>query len=185
MTEFIIGRKAVVWQSHLEHCSAPLIMLELSSRTCRLFVSCFAPSHMTRNSTRWRLHYAALLVLSLGLCVLFVREPGFGDDFGYWSLAFNLHEIGPVPGASIILTTSAGLFGRELALAKLLRARPALLLLHAHFVSLRSGGARLHLWPARNGIAIRGLDLRDRPAVRAVAGLGRQPADAGSVRNCF
>ena len=50
---------------------------------------------MTRNSTRWRLHYAALLVLSLGLGVLFVREPGFGDDFGYWSLAFNLHEIGP------------------------------------------------------------------------------------------
>ncbi|MEO8352518.1 MAG: hypothetical protein ABI680_12350 [Chthoniobacteraceae bacterium] len=42
----------------------------------------------------WWKHYAALVVLALAVCALFIREPGFGDDLTYWSLAFNLRESG-------------------------------------------------------------------------------------------
>lgn len=39
-------------------------------------------------------HYLVLILLSLGVGVLFLSPPGFGDEFTYWSLAFDLHEIG-------------------------------------------------------------------------------------------
>ena len=39
-------------------------------------------------------HYVALVLLACGVGALFLREPGFGDDFTYWSFAFDLHERG-------------------------------------------------------------------------------------------
>lgn len=43
---------------------------------------------------RWPLHLLLLMLLAMGIGVLFLREPGFGDDFTYWSFAFDLHERG-------------------------------------------------------------------------------------------
>ncbi|MGV3533335.1 MAG: hypothetical protein ACO1QR_13280 [Chthoniobacteraceae bacterium] len=43
---------------------------------------------------RWPLHLLLLMLLSMGIAALFIREPGFGDDFTYWSFAFDLHERG-------------------------------------------------------------------------------------------
>lgn len=39
-------------------------------------------------------HYLALAILSLVVGMLFLSPPGFGDEFTYWSLAFDLHEVG-------------------------------------------------------------------------------------------
>ncbi|MGB8170108.1 MAG: hypothetical protein WCF18_21570 [Chthoniobacteraceae bacterium] len=35
-----------------------------------------------------------MVALALVVGVLFIREPGFGDELTYWSLAFGLHETG-------------------------------------------------------------------------------------------
>ncbi len=42
--------------------------------------------------TRW--HWLALLAVAFGVGLLFLQEPGFGDDLTYWSFAFDLHERG-------------------------------------------------------------------------------------------
>ena len=47
-----------------------------------------------RPSVKWG-QYAAVVAVSVMIGILFIHEPGFGDDFTYWSLAFNLHEVGP------------------------------------------------------------------------------------------
>lgn len=39
-------------------------------------------------------HLLALTAVALAVGLLFLREPGFGDDFTYWSFAFDLHERG-------------------------------------------------------------------------------------------
>lgn len=44
--------------------------------------------------SHWSLHALGVAVLSVLVCLLFLREPGFGDDFTYWSFAFDLHERG-------------------------------------------------------------------------------------------
>ncbi len=41
-----------------------------------------------------RIHVLLLILVSLGVAVLFLDEPRFGDDFTYWYHAFNLHEEG-------------------------------------------------------------------------------------------
>ncbi|HEX8295905.1 MAG TPA: hypothetical protein VF593_06360 [Chthoniobacteraceae bacterium] len=41
---------------------------------------------------RW--HVAAVALAGLLLGLLFLQEPGFGDDLTYWSFAFDLHERG-------------------------------------------------------------------------------------------
>ncbi|MEA3211495.1 MAG: hypothetical protein QOE70_4552 [Chthoniobacter sp.] len=41
---------------------------------------------------RW--HLLALVVVAFGVGLLFLQEPGFGDDLTYWSFAFDLHERG-------------------------------------------------------------------------------------------
>ena len=43
---------------------------------------------------RWSLHLLLLCLFTLGLSVIFVREPGFGDDLTYWTVAYDLHAIG-------------------------------------------------------------------------------------------
>ena len=43
---------------------------------------------------RWHLFAVTLVALAIGL--LFLQEPGFGDDLTYWSFAFDLHERGLV-----------------------------------------------------------------------------------------
>jgi len=40
----------------------------------------------------WWPHYFALFVVSVATGLLFLHEPGFGDDLTYWSLAFDLHD---------------------------------------------------------------------------------------------
>jgi|GEM_PF-1028297 len=40
-------------------------------------------------------HFAAVALVALVVGILFIHEPGFGDDFTYWSLAFDLHHSGP------------------------------------------------------------------------------------------
>jgi len=40
----------------------------------------------------WEIISVALLAIAVGLA--FLQEPGFGDDFTYWSFAFDLHERG-------------------------------------------------------------------------------------------
>ena len=47
----------------------------------------------SRNAPHW-LQYLAVFVASLAVGVLFIHEPGFGDELGYWRLAFGLHEVG-------------------------------------------------------------------------------------------
>ncbi|HYR58779.1 MAG TPA: hypothetical protein VEO95_09130, partial [Chthoniobacteraceae bacterium] len=42
--------------------------------------------------TRW--HLLALAAVAVGAGLLFLQEPGFGDDLTYWSFAFDLHEQG-------------------------------------------------------------------------------------------
>lgn len=42
----------------------------------------------------WWAHHLGLVALSLLVGLLFIREPGFGDDLTYWSLAFDLHDLG-------------------------------------------------------------------------------------------
>lgn len=42
--------------------------------------------------TRW--HLLALAVVAIGAGLLFLQEPGFGDDLTYWSFAFDLGERG-------------------------------------------------------------------------------------------
>ncbi len=41
---------------------------------------------------RW--HYVALIFVSLLVGILFLQEPGFGDELTYWRLAFGLHHKG-------------------------------------------------------------------------------------------
>jgi hypothetical protein len=43
---------------------------------------------------RWALHLLLLILFAFAAGLLFLREPGFGDDFTYWSFAFDLHERG-------------------------------------------------------------------------------------------
>ncbi len=43
---------------------------------------------------RWGRHLLWLSLLVLVLTVVFLQEPGFGDDFTYWNFAFRLHEHG-------------------------------------------------------------------------------------------
>jgi hypothetical protein len=42
--------------------------------------------------TRW--HLLALAAITFAVGLLFLRQPGFGDDLTYWSFAFDLHERG-------------------------------------------------------------------------------------------
>ena len=42
----------------------------------------------------WRLHLLLLLFVAAFVAVLFLQEPGFGDDFTYWNFSFRLHERG-------------------------------------------------------------------------------------------
>jgi hypothetical protein len=44
-------------------------------------------------ATPW-FHFLAVILASIAAGVLFIHEPGFGDELGYWSLAFDLHDIG-------------------------------------------------------------------------------------------
>ncbi len=44
--------------------------------------------------TRW--HLLALIAVAFVVGLLFLQEPGFGDDLTYWSFAFDLHERGLV-----------------------------------------------------------------------------------------
>lgn len=44
--------------------------------------------------TYW--HLLALVAVAFGVGMLFLQEPGFGDDLTYWSFAFDLHERGLV-----------------------------------------------------------------------------------------
>lgn len=41
---------------------------------------------------RW--HLLALVLVAFAVGLLFLQEPGFGDDLTYWSFAFDLHERG-------------------------------------------------------------------------------------------
>jgi len=41
-----------------------------------------------------RFHLFLLALLAIGVSLLFLDEPRFGDDFTYWYHAFNLHERG-------------------------------------------------------------------------------------------
>ncbi len=41
-------------------------------------------------------HLVAVVLVALAVGVLFLQEPGFGDDLTYWSFAFDLHERGLV-----------------------------------------------------------------------------------------
>ncbi|HEY2342334.1 MAG TPA: hypothetical protein VGH90_04855, partial [Chthoniobacteraceae bacterium] len=43
---------------------------------------------------RWGWHLALVILFAVGVTVLFLQEPGFGDDFTYWRFAFTLHERG-------------------------------------------------------------------------------------------
>ena len=43
---------------------------------------------------QWALLSVVVSLLAAAVCVAFIREPGFGDDFTYWSFAFDLHERG-------------------------------------------------------------------------------------------
>lgn len=43
---------------------------------------------------RWTIHLLLLALVATAVGVLFLREPGFGDDLTYWSFAFDLHERG-------------------------------------------------------------------------------------------
>ncbi len=49
---------------------------------------------VARPPLSWSWHYAALVLVSVLVGVLYVHEPGFGDEITYWALAFDLHEIG-------------------------------------------------------------------------------------------
>src|SRR5258706_513522 len=59
------------------------------------------PALLERNSVAtaeprfgWKCHTIAVFVAAFAAGALFLREPGAGDDFTYWSLAFNLHDTG-------------------------------------------------------------------------------------------
>ncbi|HEV3408829.1 MAG TPA: hypothetical protein VG095_00920, partial [Chthoniobacterales bacterium] len=41
-----------------------------------------------------RVQHGAVALLGVAVGLLFLREPGFGDDLTYWSFAFHLHEEG-------------------------------------------------------------------------------------------
>ncbi len=43
---------------------------------------------------RWTLHLVLMVLAAAAIGVLFLHEPGFGDDFTYWNFAFRLHELG-------------------------------------------------------------------------------------------
>jgi len=43
---------------------------------------------------RWTLHLLLIALFAAGIGVLFLQEPGFGDDFTYWAFALRLHEHG-------------------------------------------------------------------------------------------
>ncbi len=47
---------------------------------------------MKRDS--WPLHLALVALAAAAVGLLFLREPGFGDDLTYWSFGFELHERG-------------------------------------------------------------------------------------------
>ncbi len=49
-----------------------------------------SPAH----SRRWWLHLGGLCLLTVALGILFLRPTKLGDDFTYWSYAFDLHERG-------------------------------------------------------------------------------------------
>jgi hypothetical protein len=53
-----------------------------------------APAPATLDSANLRGHLVAVALAALGIGLLFLREPGFGDDLTYWSFAFDLHEQG-------------------------------------------------------------------------------------------
>ena len=43
---------------------------------------------------RSRPHLLLLALVAAATAILFLQEPGFGDDFTYWNFAFRLHELG-------------------------------------------------------------------------------------------
>ncbi len=50
--------------------------------------------HFTQPPRRWKWHLAGLFLLSFVVGICFLQSPRFGDDFTYWSFAFDLHERG-------------------------------------------------------------------------------------------
>src|SRR6476620_9189145 len=43
---------------------------------------------------RWPLHLLLSSLLAAVVAVLFLQQPGFGDDLTYWTFAFDLRETG-------------------------------------------------------------------------------------------
>lgn len=43
---------------------------------------------------RWSVHLLLLCLLTAGVSLLFLQEPGFGDDLTYWTFGYDLHEVG-------------------------------------------------------------------------------------------
>jgi hypothetical protein len=50
-------------------------------------------ANILTSSPKWS--YCLVILLSFLVGVAFLQEPGFGDDFTYWRLAFGIHRIGP------------------------------------------------------------------------------------------
>src|SRR3954470_12059723 len=45
-------------------------------------------------NSRWPLHLLLLSLLTTLISLLFLQEPGFGDDLTYWSFALDVRERG-------------------------------------------------------------------------------------------
>jgi hypothetical protein len=43
---------------------------------------------------RWWPYLVLVALFGMAVGALFIHEPGFGDDFTYWSFGFDLHERG-------------------------------------------------------------------------------------------
>lgn len=52
------------------------------------------PNETVPKNPRWPLHFAALAVVAIGVGLVFLQPTRLGDDFTYWSFAFDLHERG-------------------------------------------------------------------------------------------
>lgn len=51
------------------------------------------PDHSS-SKPRWPRHFAAVVALAFAIGLLFLQPTRLGDDFTYWSFAFDLHERG-------------------------------------------------------------------------------------------
>ncbi len=86
--------KAALIQAHLPLWSG-VVPFASFLRSCRASIlSAPDPAENDAASAKWPLHAALVVLLALGVGLLFLQEPGFGDDFTYWTLAFGLHDRG-------------------------------------------------------------------------------------------